>query len=191
MLNLYKPSLHNLSNNFIWAASLLVLSPAKISEKLGSPLCLNFWWCDICDCNSPQNSHGLLPANIADTSDLSLGLSFMCLQYSTVQTRLFNLCWCIWMLIIGCGRIWTVFAWERATVIWCHCSWFPWLLLIHCWKPWAVRSGWKVSCMRFHWVWFLGLFIIYWGKIGALKAGGRIGNIRYHWGWVPWLLIIH
>ena len=90
MLNLYKPSLHNLSNNFIWSASLLVLSAAKISETLGSPLCFNFRWRDICDCNSPQNGHGLLPAKIADISDLSLGFSFMCLascDYNAPQYR--------------------------------------------------------------------------------------------------------
>ena len=126
-------------------ASLLVLSPAKISETLGSPLCFNFRWRDICDCNSPQNGHGLLPAKIADTSVLSLGLSFMCLarcDYNTPQyRRLFNLFWFIWLIIIGCGRIGKVCAWERATGIRFVCSWFPWLLLIHCWKPWAVRSG--------------------------------------------------
>ena len=77
MLNLYKPSLHNLSNNFIWSASLLVLSPGKISETLGSPLCFIFRWSDIRDCNFPQNGHGLLPAKIADISNLPLGFSFM------------------------------------------------------------------------------------------------------------------
>ena len=62
----------------------------RFLKKLGSSLCFNFRWSDICDCNSPQNGHGLLPAKIADTSDLSLGLSFMCLascDYNTPQYR--------------------------------------------------------------------------------------------------------
>ena len=86
MLNLYTPSLRNLSNNFIWSASLLVHSPAKISETSGSSLCFNFRWRDICDCNSPQNGHGFLPAKIADTSDLSLCFSFMCLASCVCNT---------------------------------------------------------------------------------------------------------
>ena len=49
-----------------------------------------FRWRDICDWKYPQNGHGLLPAKIADTLDLSLGLSFMCLascDYNTPQYR--------------------------------------------------------------------------------------------------------
>ena len=39
------------------------------------------------------------------------------LQYFTIQTRLFNLFWFIWLLIIGWGRILTVSAGERALLL--------------------------------------------------------------------------